>query len=91
VFGPTILLWVGVAIAASPGLAYAVAYAIAFHAPTAKLLIDAAVPVPYFVGVTLARIGGTGAYREPDGVFTHDPNRTAVGFGAPYPQAKKQR
>jgi len=46
---------VGILAAVVPGLAYAVAYAIAKAAPTAALLIYAAVPVLYFVGMSAAR------------------------------------
>ena len=47
--------WTGALIALIPGLVYAVAFAIARVAPTASLVIYAAVPVLYFVGITIAR------------------------------------
>ncbi len=46
---------IGALIAAVPGIAYAVAFAIARVAPEASLAIYAAVPVLYFVGITIAR------------------------------------
>jgi TMEM175 potassium channel family protein len=47
--------WTGVAIVAVQGVAYAVAILIASAAPTASLVIYAAVPVLYFIAITLAR------------------------------------
>src|SRR5215211_2363261 len=47
--------WAAVAVVAVPGVAYAVAIAVAASSPTASLAIYAAVPVLYFVGITLAR------------------------------------
>ncbi len=47
--------WVGVAIAGVPGIAYAIAIAIAEEAPTASLAIYAAGPVLYFITIWLAR------------------------------------
>jgi uncharacterized membrane protein len=45
----------GVALVAIPGAAYAAAIVIASTAPTASLIIYAAVPILYFVTITLAR------------------------------------
>jgi formate hydrogenlyase subunit 4 len=42
-------------VAAGPGAIYAVAFAIAKTSPAASLLIYAAVPVLYFITITLAR------------------------------------
>ncbi len=47
--------WAGVAIAGVPGIAYAIAIAIAEEAPTASLAIYAAGPVLYFITIWLAR------------------------------------
>jgi uncharacterized membrane protein len=47
--------WAGFAIVAIPGAVYSVAYLIAASHPTASLVIYAAVPILYFVGITLAR------------------------------------
>jgi TMEM175 potassium channel family protein len=44
-----------IALVAVPGIAYAIAIAVANAAPTASLLIYAAVPVLYFVAITLVR------------------------------------
>jgi len=45
----------GVALVAVPGVAYAIAIGVADAAPTASLIIYAAVPVLYFVAITLDR------------------------------------
>lgn len=45
----------GVALVAVPGVAYAIAIGVADAAPTASLIIYAAVPVLYFVAITLER------------------------------------
>ncbi len=47
--------WTGVALVAAQGAIYAVAIAIATASPTASLRIYAAVPVLYFVVITIAR------------------------------------
>jgi len=47
--------WTGVALVAAQGVIYAVAIAIAAASPTASLWIYAAVPVLYFVVITIAR------------------------------------
>jgi uncharacterized membrane protein len=47
--------WAGAAVVVVPGVAYAVAIAIADAAPTASFVIYAAMPVVYFLGITLAR------------------------------------
>ena len=48
--------WFGIAAAAVPALVYALAIVIADRAPIASLVIYAAVPVIYFITITLARI-----------------------------------
>jgi uncharacterized membrane protein len=45
----------GVALVAVPGVAYAIAIGVADAAPTASLIVYAAVPVLYFVAITLDR------------------------------------
>ena len=45
----------GVALVAVPGVAYAIALGVADAAPTASLIVYAAVPVLYFVAITLGR------------------------------------
>jgi uncharacterized membrane protein len=47
--------WTAFAIAALPGVAYGVAIVIAAAAPTASLLIYAAVPILYFVAISVLR------------------------------------
>ena len=51
--------WVGAAVAAIPGVAYAVAILIAPAAPTASLLIYGLVPIGYFISIAIARNYGT--------------------------------
>lgn len=50
--------WVGAAVAALPGVAYAIAILIARAAPTASLVIYGLVPVGYFISIALARTYG---------------------------------
>jgi uncharacterized membrane protein len=47
--------WLGIVVAAGPAAIYAVAFAIAKTSPIASLLIYAAVPILYFITITLAR------------------------------------
>jgi uncharacterized membrane protein len=47
--------WAGTLVVVIPAAAYVVAILIAKAAPTASLVIYAAVPVVYFIGITLAR------------------------------------
>ena len=56
----------GVAIVAVPGVAYAIAILVAAAAPTASLVIYAAVPVVYFIGITIARTSGRPGSAEQD-------------------------
>jgi uncharacterized membrane protein len=46
---------VGISVAAGPGIAYLVAFAIAGVAPLGSMLIYAAVPVAYFLAITVSR------------------------------------
>jgi uncharacterized membrane protein len=45
----------GVAVAVGPAVAYLVAFALADVAPTASMIIYGAVPIVYFIGITVAR------------------------------------
>jgi uncharacterized membrane protein len=56
----------GVAIVAVPGVAYAIAILVAAAAPTASLVIYAAVPAVYFIGITIARTSGRPGSAEQD-------------------------
>ena len=56
----------GVAVALIPGIAYAVAIAIADESPRASLAIYAVVPLLYFLAITLARTSGPAGAAERD-------------------------